>query len=397
MWVWLKKLECSKDKDGNNVATTIAGFGAIGAALFGGLFNLVLDDDDPPRNQAGAFNNASPWRWVGQGFHQSRFSENQLELDGKWAFSKGDDPQWADPSFDHSEWASIKTGAAWERRGFKHHDGFAWYRRSFKISADVETKGLYLKLGKIDDADETYFNGVKIGATGRMPPEYATGWDAWRIYRIPPELIRLGKRNTLAVRVYDEGGEGGMMTYTQGIFASTLPEPLLDLAGEWALSLVDNPSYQSGNVSAHEGEFAPIIVPGYWDTQGHKNFDGHAWYRRSFDWADSVRSGELTLLLGRIDDQDEVYLNGELIGKTGGEDPDVKYWQKRRSYSFPASLLKESGNLLLVRVYDEAVSGGIYTGPIGIMTAEDANSYWEQRLAKRRVGKTVWDWLLGRS
>lgn len=397
MWAWLKKLECSKDKDGNNVATTIAGFGAMGAALFGGLFNLVLDDDDPPRNQAGAFNDASPWRWVGQGFHQPRFSENQLELDGKWAFSKGDDPQWADPDFDHSAWTSIKTGAAWERRGFKHYDGFAWYRRSFKISADVETKGLYLKLGKIDDADETYFNGVKIGATGRMPPEYATGWDAWRIYRIPSELIRLGKRNTLAVRVYDEGGEGGMMTYTQGIFASTLPEPLLDLAGEWELSLVDNPSHQSGNASEHEGTFSPVIVPGYWDVQGHESFDGHAWYRRTFDWTASIRSGELTLLLGRIDDQDEVYLNGELIGKTGGEDPDVKYWQKRRSYSFPASLLKESDNVLTVRVYDEASTGGIYTGPIGIMAAEDAVSYWEQRLAKRRVGKTVWDWLLGRS
>ncbi|MDB4385399.1 glycoside hydrolase [Opitutaceae bacterium] len=357
----------------------------------------MIDDDDEPRNRGSAFNGASPWRWVGQGFYRDQFRERQVDLSGYWAFSKGDDPSWSDPAFDHSGWKEISAEKNWERQGFGKYNGFAWYRRSFEISAEAGVDGMYLRLGRIDDADETYFNGVKIGATGRVPPTYATGWDGWRVYRIPRELIRHQEMNTVAIRVYDEGGEGGLSTDKIGIYQSTLPEPLLDLAGEWELSLDDDPSHQLGIASQHEGDFSAIIVPGYWDTQGHGRFDGHAWYRRSFDWNGHAGTDELTLLMGRIDDQDEVYLNGTLVGQTGGEDDETEYWRSRRAYAFSASLLRSTDNVLTVRVYDEAQTGGIYTGPVGIMTSADAKVYWEQRLAPRRVWKTVWDWLLGRN
>ncbi len=134
----------------------------------------------------------------------------------------------------------------------------------------------------------------------------------------------------------------------------------------------------------------------YWEHQGLANYDGFAWYRRSFDLVAPEGAGELTLMLGRIDDQDEVFLNGTLIGSTGGEDAETEYWRERRNYQFPSSLLRATGNVLTVRVYDEAQTGGIYTGPVGIMTSESAKAYWEQRTAPRRVWKTGWDWLLGR-
>lgn len=396
MWAWLKKLECKKDEDGNNTFTVITGIGAAGAALFGGLFNLVIDDDDQPRNRNGAFNDASPWRWVGQGFYHNESGRQQVDLSGKWAFRKGDDERWADPNFDDREWRRISAEKNWERQGSAKYNGFAWYRRSFKISTDAGADGLYLKLGRIDDADETYFNGVKIGVTGRMPPNYATGWDAWRVYRVPSELIRNDEMNTVAVRVYDEGREGGFIAGKKGVYRTDLPEPLLDLAGEWELSLSDSASHQLADLRQHQGDFDSIIVPGYWDAQGHEKFDGHAWYRRTFDWNGGEGTNDLTLLMGRIDDQDEVYLNGTLIGQTGGEDSDTEYWRDRRAYAFSASLLRSTDNVLTVRVYDEAQTGGINTGPVGIMTSADAKVYWEQRLAPRRVWKTVWDWLLGR-
>ena len=70
--------------------------------------------------------------------------------------------------------------------------------------------GLMLSLGKIDDSDVTYFNGHEVGSTGKMPPDYSGAWDVPRAYIIPPEIVQWGKKNTIAVRVYDAGGGGGL-------------------------------------------------------------------------------------------------------------------------------------------------------------------------------------------
>jgi hypothetical protein len=60
-------------------------------------------------------------------------------------------------------------------------------------------KPLYLFLGKIDDADETYLNGVKIGSSGKLPPEPLTRWNDQRAYKIPNELLQ--KENVIAIRL----------------------------------------------------------------------------------------------------------------------------------------------------------------------------------------------------
>ncbi len=100
-------------------------------------------------------------------------------------------------------------------QGHMDYDGYAWYRvkvvvpRSMKRSA-YKYDGLILKLGRIDDADYTYFNGHLVGKTGELPPSYVCAYDAPRAYLIPPEMIQWGKKNTVAVRAYDAGGDGGL-------------------------------------------------------------------------------------------------------------------------------------------------------------------------------------------
>jgi GH15 family glucan-1,4-alpha-glucosidase len=65
---------------------------------------------------------------------------------------------------------------------------------------------LMLLIGAVDDADETYINGILIGASGKFPPNEQSAWDARRKYK-----IKLAKTdNTIAVRVYDGVGSGGL-------------------------------------------------------------------------------------------------------------------------------------------------------------------------------------------
>jgi cephalosporin-C deacetylase len=103
----------------------------------------------------------------------------------------------------------------WERQGYPAYDGFAWYRVTFTVPASMKKDamqygGLLLNLGKIDDVDFTYFNGFLIGSEGKLPPLYSTSYDTPRAYPVKTEQVNWGKANTIAVRVYDASGDGGI-------------------------------------------------------------------------------------------------------------------------------------------------------------------------------------------
>lgn len=86
--------------------------------------------------------------------------------------------------------------------------GFAWYRCVVHVPADWQGAPLHLQLGRIADCDETFFNGERVGATGGLPPEYASAREVARNYEIAAEHVRAGAPNLIAVRVY-AGGDGG--------------------------------------------------------------------------------------------------------------------------------------------------------------------------------------------
>ena len=140
---------------------------------------------------------------------------SQNLLPEKWKFNTGDDASWSAPGFNDSGWKEIAPGSVWERQGYAGYDGYAWYRVTFTIPSkfrkDAETYGgLSLLLGKIDDVDFTYFNGKLIGQMGELPPDYITKYNEYRNYPIAADQVLWDKPNTLAVRVFDLTGDGGI-------------------------------------------------------------------------------------------------------------------------------------------------------------------------------------------
>lgn len=143
-------------------------------------------------------------------------------------FATGDDPERAQPDFDDSGWKLLNTTQNYEVQGFAGYDGYAWYRihvvipSSLKASSDWPQR-LRVQLAAIDDVDETYLNGVRIGKTGRMPGDpggYDGRWETIRDYgvNLGTGIVRWDRDNVIAVRVYDAGGGGGFhkgMPYLQ--------------------------------------------------------------------------------------------------------------------------------------------------------------------------------------
>jgi len=311
-----------------------------------------------------------------------------VRLDGTWKFAVGDAMERAQPEFDDKAWADIHAPSNWQNQGYRDYHGYAWYRKSFTFPKDTEGKSIFLSLGRVDDVDQVYINGKLIGATGQFPPNYLSAYNRNRIYDVPAACLKPGQQNLIAVRVFDEGGVGGIYSGKLRFYSSDTPQPSIKLEGTWQFHPGDSPKWKEERIE--DKDFAQIQVPGYWEHQGYTKLDGFAWYRITFAAPSKLSSSTAVLLLGKIDDIDEAYLNGTLIGSTGNFKNlnDESYeqtspYKQSRAYFFPASLLKET-NTLAVRVYDSGGEGGIYAGPIGIMSQTDYAKYWEIKREESR-------------
>lgn len=135
-----------------------------------------------------------------------------LNLEGSWRIASGDDAAWSDSAADDTAFIETKVPGGWERDALPDYDGIAWYRLRFDVPAETAAAWgegrLALIMGSIDDADETFLNGQRIGAAGRFSPEKVTAYDQPRIYEFDPALLQ--PTNLLAVRVDDWGGGGGI-------------------------------------------------------------------------------------------------------------------------------------------------------------------------------------------
>ncbi|MBR9976688.1 MAG: hypothetical protein KFH87_01250 [Bacteroidetes bacterium] len=132
-----------------------------------------------------------------------------IDLRGIAAFRPGDDDVWRSKYIDEREhWNFVTIPGAWEQNGFPLLDGFAWYRIRFRIPAELRNDSLLLVISGIDDADETFLNGVMVGKTGSFPPDFRSEMQSLRVYPLPRFLRE--EHNLLAIRVYDAGNAGGM-------------------------------------------------------------------------------------------------------------------------------------------------------------------------------------------
>lgn len=311
--------------------------------------------------------------------------KEEIDLKGEWKFSIGDDENWSKTSASDKDWEKIKVPSPWENEGFHGYNGYAWYRKHFVISSGLKSKGLYLNLGVIDDVDEVYVNGKLVGTTGSFPPNYQSAYYNQRNYPLPSNYLNFGSDNLIAVRVYDNELEGGIISGNIGIYSMKdylLPD--IPLEGTWKLNKGDTLAWKEQSIV--DSDWKSVVVPGFWESQGFQDYDGFAWYRKSFFVPKNLAGKKLIFSAGKIDDFDQVYINGKLIGIHGSfRDPDnmitdQNTWREFRGYTIPDNILKPgSNNTVAIRVYDGGLGGGIYEGPIGIITQERYTKFWRDK------------------
>lgn len=130
---------------------------------------------------------------------------------------------WADPNFDDADWVDIKVPSTWEYM-FDGLDGIGWYRTTFDLNDEEAKHGIELGLGQIDDSDESFVNGVRVGGI-------FGAYNAQRVYQVNSEILKPG-RNVITVRVEDGGGGGGMAGEATMLYFKT-SQRKESLAGTW--------------------------------------------------------------------------------------------------------------------------------------------------------------------
>ncbi len=290
--------------------------------------------------------------------------ESVVNLEGIWKFSIGDDPEWATMGYDDGGWDIINVPESWESNGYADYNGFAWYRKTFRVGELDPDKNYFLLPGYIDDVDEVYLNGKLIGKSGTMPPMVVTAHEVYRRYYIPKGLLRENQMNLLAVRVYDEYQQGGIYAGPVGVYYNREDELLaINLSGYWEFEDFKKPV----------DSVKRIFVPGYWEHQGYPDLDGSASYKRTFDIPAATDIEDLMLVMGYIDDLDKVFINGVRVGAKEYREnnyENVKHMDVIfRGYEIPPGTLKLGyENTIEVRVVDRGGLGGIYRGPVGLVT-----------------------------
>ncbi len=306
-------------------------------------------------------------------------------LKGNWSFSIGINDEWISPKYNDTGWETIKVPSAWEDQGFNGYNGYAYYRKKINIPSAHKGRMLYLYMGYIDDVDEVYLNGHKIGSSGDFPPQYNTAFNAERIYYIPEQYINFDASNLIAVKVYDSYQAGGIVSGEIGLYGGrTSVNFEVNLQSNWKFKPGDD--LRRKDIGFDDGSWDDILVPAKWEDQGYRDYDGYAWYRKSFVYQGSNDLEKMVILMGKIDDIDQVYINGTLVGSTGefplkpntGASTSQEY-DAFRGYYLPAGLLKKGQkNVIAVRVLDTGGIGGIYEGPVGIITQTKYIEYWRK-------------------
>ncbi|MFC5412680.1 sialate O-acetylesterase [Larkinella bovis] len=212
--------------------------------------------------------------------------------------------QWSWADFNDASWQTLRLPDLFDRKAIPGFDGVVWFRRDLTVPVELAGKEMTLQLGTIDDADETYVNGVKVGSTGDKGIQ--------RSYTIPAGTLKAG-RNIIAVRVDDLGGGGGFSGKEEQLKLSGHGKDL-SLAGDWKYRVADysrNAPLINPNLTGtilYNAMIAPLIpyaIEGAIWYQGETNAGRAYQYRKTFplminDWRSRWGQGDFPFLFVQL-------------------------------------------------------------------------------------------------
>jgi hypothetical protein len=143
---------------------------------------------------------AISWSAVGQKADLRNDRVDMTVLSGPWRFHAGDDPAWANPSFNDSTWSLLHADKSWSRQGYADYGGVAWYRLEVTLPPQPGPLALYIDSVRV--SCQVFVNGQLIGQLGGLPPDPKWVTSDRLMFPIPHDAADSG-RLLFAIRVWE--------------------------------------------------------------------------------------------------------------------------------------------------------------------------------------------------
>lgn len=188
------------------------------------------------------------------------------KVDSAWRFHLGDDPRWAQPTFDDSNWPVLHPEKDWTTQGYPTKSELAWFR--FHLLAPAHTQSLVLELPDIEKSFQLFSNGAIVAQVGTLPPGRAHNViGAGRVFTLPVNSGAGSKEITIAMRLWqDPATAGARGSILDGEAYAGSPEAVLNHfeAGKAADLLSAGDVYTSDIVILIVGAAAALL---FWLTR----------------------------------------------------------------------------------------------------------------------------------
>ena len=177
--------------------------------------------------------------------------------------------EWKNPDYNSQGWPKMSVSVTWENQhlGLNDLDGIVWFRKEIELDANAIDNPILLSLGKIDDNDITYVNGIRVGSTNN--------YSVNRQYQVPTGVFKAGK-NCIAVRVEDTGGGGGFFDDSTSVFLKT-ETGTISLSDSWSFRVAKTTS--SGGTGIGPNDYPCLLFNAMINPLIPYGIRGALWYQ----------------------------------------------------------------------------------------------------------------------
>ncbi|HTX77432.1 MAG TPA: SpoIIE family protein phosphatase [Terracidiphilus sp.] len=152
---------------------------------------------------------------------QVTLGRSLVELKGPWKFHIGDNPRWADPNFDDSQWETVLLAPksrsfdpisgvsgyvpGWTAKDHPGYWGYAWYRIRVQVNAHPGESLALVSTANVDDIYQVFANGTLLGSFGKFPGNGKTPTTYYSqpmLFPLPQVQTAGTKTLVLALRVW---------------------------------------------------------------------------------------------------------------------------------------------------------------------------------------------------
>ena len=207
---------------------------------------------------------------------------------------------WMLPDTNRDDWRTMQLPNLWEDLGYDLFDGVVWFSYDINLTKEEVQAPATLHLGKVDNSDVTWVNGIKVGGEN-----WAENND--RVYNVPQTALKIGKNN-ITIRVDDRWGKGGFNTEKEDFLLKTGSKKH-PISGLWKFKV--DAVYDKFKASPNEAPsllynamihpLTPFAIKGAIWYQGEANASRAKEYALSFpnminNWRNSWAQGDFPFL-----------------------------------------------------------------------------------------------------